>query len=98
MEILRLCSLINTDVKIITSWEYKWTNQPVKILSFYLTINITNLHDLNITPQLTKIDNVISIWKLWEMIPYGHITIVKTLLISQLIYKLTLLPTVKVIT
>ena len=55
-----------------------------------------NLHDLHITLQLTKIDNLISIWKLQDMTPYRCITIVKTCLISQFIYKLTLFPQVTV--
>ena len=68
------------------SKEYKWTNQPIKILSVYLTNNNIHLLDLNITPQLTKIDNLISIWKLQDITQYGCITI-KTFLTSQLIYK-----------
>ena len=78
------------------SGEYKWTNQPIKILGFYLTNNNTNLHALNITPQLIRTDNLISIWKLWDMTPYRNITIIKTFLISQLINKITLLQIVKV--
>ena len=65
-------------------------------MGVYLTNDNINLHALNIIPQLTKIDNPISIWKLWNMTPYRCITIVKTFFISQLIYKLYLLPSVKV--
>ena len=68
----------------------------LKILGVYLTNGSTNLHDLNIAPQLTGINNLTSIWKLQDMTPYGCITIAKTFLISQLTYKVTLVPTVKV--
>ena len=60
-------------------WEYKWIIQPIKSLCVYLTNNNTNLHDLNISDQLTKIDNLISIWKLQDMTPYRCITIVKNI-------------------
>ena len=35
-------------------------------------------------------------WKLWDMTPYAFITMIKTVLISQFIFKLTLLPTGKI--
>ena len=54
------------------------------------------MKQIYITHQLTKVDILISIWKLQDITPYGHLTIVKTFLIFQLIYKLTLLSTVKV--
>ena len=38
-----------------------------KDLRCYLTNDNINLHYLNITPQLTKIDHLVSIWKLWDM-------------------------------
>ena len=56
-EILRLGSLRNTYFKITMCQEFKWTNQPIKILGVHLMNDNTNLHDLNITPQLTNIDN-----------------------------------------
>ena len=67
-------------------------------MGVYLTNDNTNLHDLNITPQLTKIDNLISMQRFWYMTQYRHITIVKSFLISWLIYELTLPPTVEVTT
>ena len=76
-EILRIGSLRNTDLKIIMSQEYKWTNQPIKILGVYLTNDNSHVHDLNIIPQLTKIGNLSSIWGLWDTTPYWCIIIVK---------------------
>ena len=88
--------MTNTDFKITRSQDYKGTNQHIKISGVYLTNDNTNLQYLNITSQLTRIDNLISIWRLQGMTPYRCITIVKMFLISQFIYTLTLLPTVKV--
>ena len=73
-----------------------WTNQSLEILVVYLINDNTNLHDLNITPQFTKIDTFISMWILWGMTAYGNITIVEICLISQCINKLNALPTVEV--
>ena len=63
----------NTDFKIILSGRCKCTNQAIKILGVNLKLgnNKTNLYDLNIIPKLTKIDSLISIWKIQDMTPHG---------------------------
>ena len=55
-EILGPHSIMDMDFKLTTQKPYKWTNE---ILGIWMTNNNSNLFNLNITPQLQKIDSLI---------------------------------------
>ena len=86
MEFLRLGSIRDIDINLNAQKPYQWTKDPVKNLGMWLTNDDSNLFNLNTTQQLQMIDNLIKIWNTKNIKLYGRVIIVKTLLISQLIY------------
>ena len=52
----------------------------------------SKLMELNILPQITKIQNIIKLWSTRKIIPFGSILLSKSILMSQLIYLLRVIP------
>ena len=91
--ILRIGAIKNTDVKIKSTVNFEWTNEDIKILGITITTDLKNLPAINMDPLLTKIDNIVKIWKARKLTLFGKALIINSLLVSQLIYRLTVLPT-----
>lgn len=91
-EVLRLGAVRNTNVKLQTYPELKWTNEQIQILGIIVTTNLTKLNELNFDPIITKMNNIIKIWSRRKLTLMGKVTIIKSLLESQLIYRLSVLP------
>ena len=92
-ELLRIGSLCNSQAKLYTQKPVNWTNDPLLILGVNVTQSRKDLVEANFPQLLTKIQNVSKIWKMRNLTIYGKILLAKSLLISQLTYKLSLLPT-----
>ncbi len=91
-EILRLGSIKKSDLILIPEKKIKWTNTCVKILVIHIYSNIQNTIINNFQPLREKIKNTISVWKWRNLTLYGRVLIAKSLLISQLIYMMSVLP------
>ena len=91
-EILRIGSLRHSDAKLITATEMCWTNDPVLVLGVIISTNVNELLHLNFDPLISKIENQIKIWNMRELSLFGKSLIIKTILMSQLVYKLSVLP------
>lgn len=94
-EILRIGSIRNSNAKIYTGRKLHWTNDPVKLLGISITTDKNTLLDTNFEPLIKKIENIIKVWKQRQLTIYGKSLIIKTLLVSQLVYRLSVLPTPK---
>ena len=92
-EILRIGSLRHSDAKLITATEMCWTNDPVLVLGVTISTDVNELLSLNFDPLIPKIENQIKIWNMRELSLFGKSLIIKTMLMSQLVYKLSVLPT-----
>ena len=92
-EILRIGSLKNSVAKFVTAKPFKWTNDPISVLGIVLSTDMDDLFDLNYIPQYRKIENLIKVWKQRILTLYGKVTLINSLLLSQLIYKFSMLPT-----
>ena len=64
----------------------QWSEEPVKYLGVFLNINGQNFEYLNWYKKAEKIKRIINMWKMRNLTYYGKIIIIKTLLISQIIY------------
>lgn len=62
------------------------SNSEVKILGVYFGGNEQTLMNKNWLPKISKIDNLIRLWKARHLTLFGKITIIKSFLVSQLIY------------
>ena len=94
-EILRIGSLRDTEAKIYTQKPVNWTNEPLLILGIYVTQSKADLFEENFPQLLVKLQNMCKLWTMRDLTIYGKVLITKSLLISQLVYKLSILPTPK---
>ena len=91
--ILRLGPIRNSEIKLDIIKNYKWTNDKIEVLGIKITTNLKNIVDINIDPIITKIGNIISVWSKRKHTLFGKILTINSLFASQLIYRLTVLPT-----
>ena len=91
-EILRIGSLKNSDAQLYTQRNLKWTNNPSVLLGIEIGTNIQDTVKKNYSKVITKIENLIKIWRSRQLTILGRIVIIKTLLVSQLIYNFSVLP------
>ncbi len=94
-EILRIGSLQNSNAKLINCKKMKWTNGPITVLGIQICTNRADLIASNFEPILKKIENVCQIWRQRSLTLFGKVTIIKTLLVSNLVYRLSVLPSPK---
>ena len=92
-EILRIGSLRNTNAKIYTQKPVNWTNDPLLVLGIQVTQSKSDLFQANFPQLIVKLQNVCKVWAMRDLTIYGKVLITKSLLISQLVYKLSILPT-----
>ena len=64
----------------------QWSEEPVKYLGVFMSIKNENLEHLNWFTKLDKIKRIVNMWKMRNLTYYGKITIIKSLLISQIVY------------
>lgn len=95
-EVLRIGKLRNKNSKIETHLALKWTKDPIKVLGIFITPNLTEAIEQNINPVIEKMSNIIKFWGHRKLTLFGKTTIIKSLLESQLIYRLSVLPSPKI--
>ena len=91
-EILRIGSLKDSDAKLYTQRNLKWTNNPSVLLGITLSPDLKSVISKNYEVVITKIQNIIKLWQTRQLTLLGRITVIKTLLLSQLIYRFSVLP------
>ena len=91
-ELLRIGSLKNSNAKLYTQKQLQWTNKVVKLLGVQLTADRNQLLKLNYEPIIAKLQNIISVWQQRKITLFGKITVIQSLLVSQLIYMFSVLP------
>ena len=76
------CSLFNI----------KWPNKPIRSLGIYVGHNKTECYELNWEKKLKIIENSANIWSLRKLSFIGKVHIIKSELISKMIYTASILP------
>ena len=69
----------------------KFTNNPIRCLGLYIGHDAIKCNELNWVPKLKRIERQTEIWKTRNLTMFGKVTLIKTLLIPQLIYNMTVL-------
>ena len=69
----------------------KWP-KSIKILGIYFSHDKKLKEMLNFGKLVPSMKNIISLWKLSDLTIYGRITIIKSLLLSKLTYKASVIP------
>ena len=91
-ELFPIGTIRESKLPLYNNRNIKWSPTGVRILGIHITHNKTELLNKNYKPILTKIENIIKIWKQRDLTLYGKVAIIKAHLQSQLIYQLSVLP------
>ena len=85
MLIMRLGSLRESEAKLITQSMISWSCR-VKILGLYFIPDSNDMLTLNYGNLVSKIKKIIESWHNRDLTIMGKITIVNTLVVSQMVY------------
>ena len=72
---------------------FKWAKDRIQALGVWLSTNPKITVEANYSERLTKVRNSLSCWELRRLSLLGKITVLKSLIVSQLVYILSPLPT-----
>ena len=82
----------NSEARFYTIKPISWTNEPVKILGIWFHPSKQIMVEKNFYKKLDKIQTIIENWNTRNLSTLGKITVINTLIHSQLQYQLTSLP------
>ena len=91
-EILRIGSIQGSNCALCPEINMKWTNNPIPLLGIHICPNLEKLLEINYTDVVKKVRSSAKLWQRRQLTLYGKIVIIKTFLMSQIIYKVTVLP------
>ena len=91
-EALWIGANIGNETHLRTDKDFKWVKDKVKALGVWLSTNPKTTIAANYNQKLTKIRNSLSCWDLRRLTLLGKITVLKSLIASQLVYILSPLP------
>ena len=90
--IYQIGSLHHSNAKF-TSWrKVSWVNNPLNILGIYVSHNVDEYIDFNLTPLINKTKNLLEVWSTRGLSLVGKAQIVNSLVSSLYVYKFTVLP------
>ena len=75
----------------------KWPQDPIKALGVFFSYDKKLLYLKNFSDKLDNIKKLINIWLSRGLSLYGKVTIIKTLLLSKIVYLASVLPTPKIL-
>ena len=73
----------NSNVKVYSTCELNWTNEPVMVLGLVITHGLHELIQLNLDPVIENITSLLKIWQSRDLSLIGN---------PVQVHKLTLLP------
>ena len=91
-EVLRVGSLCNSNAQFYSRLPLVWSDGPVKVLGCEVFPELENSMKHNFDNIIKKVEQIITTWQGRNLSIYGRIQICNTLLMSQAIYKLQVLP------
>lgn len=94
-EVLRIGSLRGSNARFYTEKPLHWSDGSIKILGIKISAEMNKIADENYQTALNKVKQIKNVWSARQLSVIGKIQIVNSLLNSQFIYKLQVLPTPK---
>ena len=91
-EALWIGSSIGNEKLILPGKDFKWPKYKVKTLGLWLSVKPEISALLNYNEKIEKIRKILSCWKYRRYSLLGRITVLKSLVASQLVYLLSSLP------
>ena len=71
-------------IKLKSDSQLDWGTNEFKLLGLEFNVNIENMPVMNYSKALLKVDETIAAWKKRHLTPIGKITVIKSLILSQL--------------
>jgi len=92
-EILKLGPIARTEEKLCPEFNICWKNNYVRLLGIFLCNDTANMYEMNFEKKIGTARTVVNIWNQRNLTMYGKSLIVKTFILSQFMYQVTVLPT-----
>ena len=90
-EAIHIGSLRNSDVFPFQDSGLRWRSNTFKTLGINFSLNVNSLYDLNFVPKLRQIEQTLNCWKHRNLSLIGKVTVIKSLLVPQLLYLFSVL-------
>jgi hypothetical protein len=87
-----LGSKINSNTEYLPHLNMTWNPQQYKILGLWYTNNLERMAELNLTDKFNETKKLINIWMKRTITPLGKVAVLKSLILSKLIYLWIMLP------
>ena len=71
---------------------FEWNPNSFSILGIEFTIDLRNITDININKKLTGMRKDLNNWSKRDLTPFGKTTVIKSLILSQIVHILSSLP------
>ena len=92
-EVLRIGSIRDSDATFYTTKPLKWSDTgSISLLGVTISVDKDELINANYTQVIERIKDKVDMWKKRNLTIFGRILIIKTLLFSQIIYRMNVLP------
>ena len=78
--------------KYLPELNFEWNPETFRIPGIDFTTDLKDITDINLRKKLPEIKKQIDQWSKRQLTPFGKITIIKSLLLSQIVHILTSLP------
>ena len=87
-----LGSLRNRNIRYMQHLDIAWDPQFFKILGITFTNDLHDMIEINFRPRLNEIESLYRVWIKRQVTPLGRIAVLKSLVLSKLIFLWILLP------
>ena len=88
----RIGSLANSDARLYTAKEFKWTNDTFPLLGIDISEDVDTVRSYNYAKTIQKMEGVVNVWADRQLTWMGKALIVNSLMESLFVYKLHILP------
>ena len=93
-QIYRIGSLKNSEAKLYTQSDIRWTNEPIKVLGITVSQCEKDILDLNYKPTLSKVETILKTRGNRQLNLLAKVSVVNTLIGSLFIHKMFVLPNI----
>ncbi len=91
-EIFPIGQIKNSMHPLYSDREVKWSPHGIKVLGIHILHSKQEMVEKNLNPVLNKLSSITKLWRQRDLTLYGKTTILKSLLASQLVYPLSVIP------
>ena len=91
MSILRIGALANSDASMFSLRQVAWTNNPIKALGVWITVNGNEL-EFNYKEIIDKSKSILEKWAKRKLSLHGKVLIINSMVASLFMYKMQVLP------